>query len=191
VEATVKYRIIGSLILLSLAVIILPFWLDGAGLKDYQSSQQQQPAMPEVFDVNAAQSLDGINATENIDPSDQAMIELSPALISVESSTQTNNPTQVDKTEALNPSGGLLNQQGLPNGWVVQLGTFGNQSNAIRLKGKLIKAGFAAYIVPNDSLFKVLVGPELSRIKAETLQQQLKIKFKMTGMVTLYEVVKP
>jgi len=186
----VKYRIIGSLILLSLAIIILPFWLDGAGLKEYQSAQQQ-PAMPEVFDVNATESVDAINAMGNVDLTDQAVIELSPALILAESLTQTKKTKQVDKTVELNPSVGLLNQQGLPNGWVVQLGTFGNQSNAIRLKGKVIKAGFAAYIVPNDTLFKVLVGPELSRIKAEALQQQLKSKFKMTGMVTLYEVEKP
>jgi DedD protein len=73
----------------------------------------------------------------------------------------------------------------------VQLGNFGNRSNAKRLKDKLIKAGFAAYMVPNGTLFKVLVGPELNRSKAEALQKQLKNKFKMAGMVTLYEVEKP
>jgi DedD protein len=190
VEATVKYRIVGSLILLSLAVIILPFWLDGAGLKEYQSTQQQ-PAMPEVFDVNADASLDAVNAMENVDPSDQTVIELSPALAVEQSPAQTQKTKQTEKKTVLTTNVGLLNQQGLPNGWVVQLGTFGNKSNAIRLKGKVIKAGFAAYIVPNDTLFKVLVGPELTRIKAETLQQQLKKKFKMTGMVTLYEIEKP
>ena len=55
----------------------------------------------------------------------------------------------------------------------------------------MIKAGFAGYMVPNGDLFKVLVGPELTRIKAEVLQEKLKSKFKMAGMVTLYEIEKP
>ena len=173
-----KHRIVGSLMLLSLAVIILPFWLDGAGLEEYQSTQQQ-PAMPEGGVVNAM---------ENVDPSDSQVIELSPILAVEELPT---NTAQADKKAQLDPNDDLLNQQGLPNGWVVQLGNFGNRSNAIRLRDKVIKAGFAAYMVPNEALFKVLVGPELNRSKAEVLQKQLKNKFKMAGMVTLYEVEKP
>ncbi|MDA9044256.1 SPOR domain-containing protein, partial [bacterium] len=88
-------------------------------------------------------------------------------------------------------SNGVLNGQGLPEGWVVQLGNFGNRANAARLRDKVIKAGFAGYMVPNGDLFKVLVGPELTRIKAEVLQEKLKSKFKMAGMVTLYEIEKP
>ncbi len=54
-EATVKHRIVGSLMLLSLAAIILPFWLDGAGLEQYQSTQQQPP-MPEVEVLGVTES---------------------------------------------------------------------------------------------------------------------------------------
>jgi DedD protein len=103
----------------------------------------------------------------------------------------TANTNAAPKKGKINPDNGVINQQGLPDGWVVQLGNFGNRSNAKRLKDKLIKAGFAAYMVPNGTLFKVLVGPELNRSKAEALQKQLKNKFKMAGMVTLYEVEKP
>jgi len=179
----VKHRIVGSLMLLSLAVIILPFWLDGAGrIEDYQSIQQQ-PAMPEA-DVM-------VNVIENVDPSDLKVIELSPIISVEESPEDTQSSTQSVKKAKPEQNDGLLNPQGLPNGWVVQLGNFGNKSNATRLKDKVIKAGFAAYMVPNGALFKVLVGPELNRSKAEALQKQLKNKFKMTGMVTLYEVEKP
>lgn len=89
------------------------------------------------------------------------------------------------------PHDSLLNQQGLPNAWVVQLGNFGNRSNAIRLKEKVVKAGFTAYMVPKDGFFRVLVGPELNRSKAEALQQKLKNTFNVTGRVILYEVGQP
>jgi len=186
----VKHRIVGSLMLLSLAAIILPFWLDGAGLEQYQSTQQQPP-MPEVEVLSVKESLGVANVIENVDPSDRKVIELSP-IVSVEKSpADTQSSTQPVKKAKSTQSDSLLNPQGLPNGWVVQLGNFGNKSNATRLKDKVIKAGFAAYMVPNGALFKVLVGPELNRSKAEALQVQLKSKFKMTGMVTLYEVEKP
>ena len=86
------------------------------------------------------------------------------------------------------PHDSLLNQQGLPNAWVVQLGNFGNRSNAIRLKEKVVKAGFTAYMIPKDDLFKVVVGPELNRSKAKVLQKKLKNTFNVTGRVILYEV---
>ena len=182
-----KQRIVGSLMLLSLAVIILPFWLDGAGLEEYQLTQQ--PVIPEVPEVGVIEPLSVTGGIENIDPSDQQVLELSPIIVVQEPSTNnTKTPTIKGK---LNPDNGVINQQGLPDGWVVQLGNFGNRSNATRLKDKLIKAGFAAYMVPNGTLFKVLVGPELNRSKAEALQKQLKNKFKMAGMVILYKVEKP
>jgi hypothetical protein len=86
------------------------------------------------------------------------------------------------------PNDSLLNLQALPNAWIVQLGNFNNRSDAIRLKDKVAKAGFTAYMIPKDDLFKVLVGPELNRSKAKDLQQKLKNKFNVTGRVILYEV---
>ena len=43
-------------------------------------------------------------------------------------------------------------------------------------------------MIPEDDLFKVVVGPELNRSKAKDLQQKLKNKFNVTGRVILYEV---
>jgi len=186
----VKHRIVGSLMLLSLAAIILPFWLDGAGLEQYQSTQKQPP-MPDVEVLSVTESLGMANAIENVDPSDLKVIELSPIVSVKESSASTQTSTQSVKKAKPEENDGLLNPQGLPNGWAVQLGSFGSKSNATRLKDKVIKAGFAAYMVPNGALFKVLVGPELNRSKAEVLKKQLKSTFKMTGMVTLYKVEKP
>ncbi|MDC9720083.1 MAG: SPOR domain-containing protein [Gammaproteobacteria bacterium] len=177
-----KHRIVGSLMLLSAAAIILPFWLDGAGLEEYQSTNPQ-PMMPDADELVIVETLDPV------DPSDPSIIELSPILaVDDQPDAITATPTVAAKPK---PAPSLLNAQGLPNGWVVQLGNFGNQSNAVRLKDKVIKAGFAAYMIPNGTLFKVLVGPELTRAKAESLQKKLKDKFKMAGYVTLYKVENP
>lgn len=58
----------------------------------------------------------------------------------------------------------------------VQLGCFANKENAERLRGKLIGAGYQAYILqlPGDSLYHVRVGRFNNRLEAEFLEQQLK-----------------
>ena len=202
-EATVKHRIVGSLMLLSLAVIILPFWLDGAGLEDYQTTQKPPAMASSTFELIDATPGTGIDLTVN--PSDMQVLELSPISLTKDSSTVVETIVQPKAAKAAKPKApapsvaktkpkqddSLLNAQGLPNGWAVQLGSFGNQSNAIRLKDKVLKAGFSAYIIPNGKLFKVLVGPELNRSKAEALKKQIDTKFKMNSLVILYEVAKP
>ena len=184
-----KHRIVGSLILLSLAVIILPFWLDGAGLKEYQITQP--PPMPNGSELNSDAVASIVNGIKKVDPSDPQVLELSATIVAKKPLIESKDAKQVVTQAQLDTKADMLNAQGLPNGWVVQLGSFGNRTNAARLKNKVIKAGFAAYMVPNGELFKVLVGPELNRPKAEALQKKLKEKFKMTGMVTLYEIEKP
>lgn len=184
-----KHRIVGSLMLLSLAVIILPFWFDGAGLEEYQSDQQQ-PAMPVAPQLSASTPPSNLNAANNVAANDLNLLELSPVLVTENLSTNGQDKAQAANKVQPKAKHSGLNSQGLPNGWVVQLGSFGERTNATRLKNKVIKAGFAAYMLPDGKLFKVLVGPELNRLKAEALQKQLKNKFKMTGMVTLYEVEK-
>ncbi len=175
-EAQVKHRTVGSLVLISLAVIILPFWLDGAGLQEYQNKSAVTPE-PQVIELAVI---------ETVDPSDTSVIELSP----IETVVEPIDTAQVE-TVAKPLDTSLLNDQGLPNGWLVQLGSFGNEGNATRLKEKLIKAGFNTHIAPKADVFKVLVGPELDRNDAQALQVMLKSQFKMTGIVIRYEVNKP
>jgi|TARA_B110000971_G_scaffold188109_1_gene197678 DedD protein len=189
VEATVKHRIVGSLILLSLAVIILPFWLDGVGLQEYKT--MQQPLIPKASELSLDVASVAVNRIKKLDPSDSEILQLSPIPATDKPPIKSKQTQQAVKQAKLDPNNGVLNAQGLPEGWVVQLGNFGNRANAARLRDKVIKAGFAGYMVPNGDLFKVLVGPELTRPKAEALQEKLKSKFKMAGMVTLYEIEKP
>ena len=175
-EAQVKHRVVGSLVLISLAVIILPFWLDGAGLQEHQNQTVVTPEPPVIE----------LAEIETVDPSDTNVIELSP----IETVVEPIDSPQVEVV-AKPSNNSLLNVEGLPNGWLVQLGSFGNEGNATRLTEKLIKAGFNTHMVPKANVYKVLVGPELDRSEAQALQVKLKSQFKMTGIVIRYEINKP
>jgi len=73
------------------------------------------------------------------------------------------------------------------SGYAVQVGAFSKQEDANVLRERLRNGGFNAFIAAADTdagrLYRVRVGPELERSRAETLAKQLKDKFRLSGMI--------
>jgi DedD protein len=71
--------------------------------------------------------------------------------------------------------------------WVVQLGSFSSRENADSLVRRLQTNGFPGYVEQvksgTESVFKVRVGPELSRAKAETIQKNLKTRLNLDAII--------
>lgn len=82
-----------------------------------------------------------------------------------------------------------LDQQGLPVAWVVQVGLFGTQANADKIKVTLQEKGFKAYTevvkVPKPGV-KVFVGPKLSRERADAQKKAIDQALKMNTMVVRF-----
>lgn len=78
-------------------------------------------------------------------------------------------------------------------GWVVQLGSFGNQKNVNDLLRKLEKAGYRTFSrkvqTSAGRLTKVFVGPELDKAKLDLALPHLKETTGLTGKVTTFDVV--
>jgi len=74
--------------------------------------------------------------------------------------------------------------------WVIQLGSFASQENADSLVKRLQKQKFPAYIdkVKTDAgvVFKVRVGPKLSRAEAEKMQTDLKTTQNLDAIIVRY-----
>lgn len=69
-------------------------------------------------------------------------------------------------------------------GWMVQVGSFSQQQNALVLRDKLRVGGFAAAIEQADGgSYKVMVGPALSRSAAGVTRDRLKQDFAINGIV--------
>ncbi|MEZ5463854.1 MAG: SPOR domain-containing protein [Lysobacteraceae bacterium] len=73
------------------------------------------------------------------------------------------------------------------SGYAVQVGAFSKQEDANVLRERLRNGGFNAFIAAADTdagrLYRVRVGPELERSRAETVAKQLKDRFRLTGMI--------
>lgn len=73
-------------------------------------------------------------------------------------------------------------------GWAVQLGAFGSESDANKLRDRLRDLGFDGYVddVPSDKggkLWRVRAGPVNERATAEQLKAQIATKMKISGIV--------
>ena len=72
-------------------------------------------------------------------------------------------------------------------GWAVQLGAFGNEADANKLRDRLRELGFDGYVDGTPSgtgkLYRVRAGPVDQRDRAEELKAQIAAKMKISGMI--------
>lgn len=90
---------------------------------------------------------------------------------------------------------GPINNDGLAAiknaAWVVQIGSFKNKSNALRLVNQLRANGYRAFIQQISTAFgentRVFVGPEVKRINARALADRLETNMHIRGIVISYK----
>lgn len=72
-----------------------------------------------------------------------------------------------------------------PKAWAVQVGSFTQRDNAMKLRDKLRSQGYNSFVEQITSagktFYRVRVGPEISRDKAEALQKELQTKMDLQG----------
>lgn len=177
-SSQVQNRIVGSVILIALAVIILPELLDGKPLQEQQQFETI-PLQPEVE----------VQELEVSDIDDDGFVGV-PALpdtleITADDAEQPQQPVAERQRPA--PQQSNLEQPG----WQVQLGAFRNQASADQLVTTLQQAGYSAYreavVVNGQTVHKLLVGPLLSKQEAEALLPELLQATQLKGTVIRFE----
>ncbi len=189
-DAKSKYRLIGAGLLLGSSAILLPLILDGERPEslDVQISVPERPEFPEVA-IAPVQPVSEMEIPD--EPVDVNSIELLPS----DPETQpvkpvAKEPVRVVSEQVAKPAEPVLKvtKEPVPIGerWTLQVATFGKQDNATRTLKKLKDAGYPAYVMTTNSLFKVFVGPELKREESEKMKQKVQKEFKLSGIVVKY-----
>lgn len=183
-EGHLKQRLVGAMVLVALAVIFIPMLLSGG----------REMEMP-VFGSNVPERSDAIKNIKHIDIKEKNQSEVkqvNPKRIPIAKGLpepkiikEKESSTIVDTITALaTPEKKPVIKK---NVWAVQVGSFGKRTNALALKEKLRKKKMHAFVERiirnNMAVYRVRVGPEISRKKAEKLKLKLKNEFKLTGLV--------
>ena len=195
-----KQRIVGTAVLLALALIFLPIIFDGEG--SYQAPVSSRIPEAPVISIlpEPTQSRPIIvGNVETIEPDASAAVSLIEEVAelveepSVAIATQeTVNDAEITDAPIFSREVPQLSDAGLPQGWVVRLGSFSDSENASNLVTRLQDAGYKAYSrvmrSSQEALTGVFVGPWLDRGQVNEYQQKLQEEFNLAGLVVRYEL---
>ena len=183
-----KQRIVGSVVVLALAIIFLPIIFDGEGSYQIQTSNRI-PAQPLVPILPEPQQSRPVIISD---------ADTTPTVAEIEPAIQTRIEASEEVAEVITPKSDFaldiptLDENGLPQGWSVRLGSFSDTSNGENLLQRLQNAGYKAYTrnigEGQEELLGVFVGPWLERTLANEHLTQLRDQFQLVGMVVRYEV---
>jgi len=177
VEVKLKQRLIGAVVLTALAIIIVPVLLDG--------DEQERGSVTRKIPPRPAMQVEPFTRQDLLAEIDRMEAESAAKL------PEKNEP----RTTVIKPQDAdqlSLDENGLPIGWTLQVGSFKEEENAIRLRDKLRDGGFRAYrtSVQTDvgMTSRVLVGPMLQRSKLAAISSEIEAEFGLLGQIIRYKV---
>jgi DedD protein len=181
VNEHVRNRVVGLVILVSLAAIFLPMLFDGAGIE-----RRRVPEMP-FADVEPAGEPTGeldTNAAAWAFVEEVQRVRETPPAAQVDAQPR-HAPVVPDA-----PDAPALDADGAPFAWSVQLASFESRENADALRDRLLGDGYAAYRTESReggrTLHRVAVGPELDRGDTEALREALARRYDLDGLVVRF-----
>ncbi len=170
-----KERLIGTLVILCLAIIFYPLIFDS----QQEFEVRRDSVIPSrTIEVRPLQILEpsqpfeaqAINPDELFNPDEQS------------------DQTRIDPNDSK-----ILTGSGLPQAWVIQVGSFASIDNAKLLNESLLAQGYKAYFRLTESsderpdLYKVMVGPMLDASEAERVLAQLKAENQSQAILLRFE----
>ena len=202
-----KQRIVGTVVLLALALIFLPIIFDGEGSYETPLSSRI-PEPPVITLLPDPEPVRPVLAIADLLPTVAPESTAEPVLITpappatdaaigattdaTAATTETIAAAVTTPEPVVSGEPPTLDQNGLPQGWSVRLGSFADASNASSLMQRLLASGYRAYTRPmpgsGGQMTGVFVGPWLERELVTGYQKQLQDEFQLSGLVVRYEV---
>lgn len=214
---TLKQRVVGAFVIISLAVIFLPMIFDEPRVPqsniivpipprpDFKVIEIEKPKEPKFQELVVDEQTNKV-----IPRQEQLVSPAAAAETSIEApSTETGNSAEElsddnssravssKEPEAKKQTDSRFNKPtvaDLPifkNVWMVQLGTFSQTDNAFSLRDQLRKDGFDGHTKEVDlggkPAIRVFTGPFVDKRQAEKIKQQVDKKYKLNSQVIFFD----
>ncbi|MFK7852670.1 MAG: SPOR domain-containing protein [Granulosicoccus sp.] len=168
-----RQRLWGAAVLIAIAVIVLPLLLDGAGSESqFRRVERLREEPPRIVDPaqpdSPAKPVPEMRAVGDGNVSTAGKLDIK---------VGEDDPPDYMKAEKEVRETLRQNRNTAPlTAWVVQAGSFREENNAIAVRDRLRRAGFASFVRDRESstdLFRVLVGPMISESGANTARDKV------------------
>lgn len=183
-QQKVKYRLVGLAVILVSAAVIFPVFFDGAGYKErhLKSAIPEGPERPEIVRI-APKNKPLPDTSKAAEPTPPVKLpDAPPAVKESIDKTVAENKIELD----VQKDQPVLDQQGVPVAWTLQLASFKSEDNAKSLRKQLIDSGYKVFTRKQGELVKVYVGPEFQKSRLEALQLKLKDDFGLSGIIVRF-----
>jgi len=183
-QQKVKYRLVGLAVILLSAAVIFPVFFDGAGYKErqLQSEIPSGPVLPEIVRISP-KNKPLPDTSEPAEPMPPVQLPEPPVEVKkVIEKTVAENKIELE----IHKDQPVLDQQGVPVAWTLQLASFKDETNAKGLRKQLIAEGHKVFTRKQGDLVKVYVGPEFQKSRLETLKDKLKKDFGLNGIIVRF-----
>lgn len=174
-----RQRLLGILVLVALASVLLPLLLDFRSGYPVDTGSRIPPP-PEI----QPQPLPQLETPVPVPEGDNSTAVAAPRQLF--QLPDANSENDASDTAAVPEEPGL-DDDGLPRGWVLQLGAFQEERNALDLRDRLVAAGHRAFVQRSADgepiAYRVFVGPKLTRDQLSAAQRELERKFDIKPLV--------
>lgn len=182
-QQRLKQRLVGAVVLVALAVIFIPMLLQGPVEREATSIPIEIPPRPQVSAQRPGPLL-----LPRAEPAAESIVQAEPVpAAGPASAAQPTPPEAAPPTPFREQPAPASRTPSELAAWAVQVGSFGAESNALRLRDSLRAKGYNAYTErvrsEGQTFYRVRVGPVLERAEAERLQQTLAGKESLQGLV--------
>lgn len=181
-QQQIKHRLIGLAVILVSSAILFPLLFSGAGYQERHLTSQipDAPDRPEIVYIEP-QSKPLPNTEQLAEPGGTTTLPEVPAVVGDALAGAQHKP-DLD----LRDDQPVLDQQGVPVSWTLQLASFKDESNARSLRRQLINEGYKVFTRKQGELVKVYVGPEMQRSRLENLKAQLQKDMGLDGIIVRF-----
>jgi DedD protein len=198
VETKLKQRVTGAIVLTTLAIIVLPMLLDGSAEDRARISTAIPPAP--VINVKNLSIREVKQAMREMEQQSAAKLPVyiedqdieEPDVEDQEVEHQENEPSGNGATAQADAADYQLDVNDLPVSWTLQLGSFKQQDNAVKLRQSLREARFRTYILTAQSaegqVYRVYVGPMLSKNALADYAVDIEARFALKGRIIRYRI---
>ncbi|MGB0467799.1 MAG: SPOR domain-containing protein [Pontibacterium sp.] len=179
-QEALKYRLTGLAVIVLSSGILFPLLFSGDGYRERhpETAIPTMPDLPEV--VSIVPETPVLPDTSKVAQPEQAPPGVKKSEVLVKKIEAKKPVISVDKEKP------VLDKQGVPVAWTLQLGTFSDEGNVKELRTALVGAGHKVYIRKNGKLVKVYVGPDFQRSNLESLKLKLKKELKLDGIIVRF-----
>lgn len=188
-----RQRLWGAAVFIAAMVIILPLLLDGAGSESqFRRVEKLRQEPPSVVDADGNRSTQPIPDMHPLGPDGSTLLDPEEIVSRFRRDIRIGEDDPPDYMKAEQEVRQILEQtrnKAPLTAWVVQAGSFNDQENAVAVRDRLRRGGFASFVRDRESVaepFRVLVGPMISEESANSARLRVVELLGVDAMIMTY-----